>query len=345
MSYKLKTSHYNFTCTDQIETAETQPTPKPEPTKPAVNALDFLKSRPQVAAMNQRRKALVQKRSISPDSELSSKVAKTQASDREPSDPQKTKSSAHDLGSLEPVPPYASQSSSWQQNETILEFLRRLPVADPATAGVGPWLWVHCAGELQDWSNEKDLDSFIETASPLLDGLRRQRVILEQQNPGKAVGTITRKLGPYRDQLEVDLLRAAKKFGVTSSKWMLFPKLDDLPRVWRLVAEATAEGKLGPTSKVGTWEPEHETKGTTLICVYTNDFSDMVDVKRVMHALVELGITNRESKIYYKCDAYTYLHVKSGNEYKLPASLYSSEDVLQDKVKYTDGVITGRSKK
>ena len=85
------------------------------------------------------------------------------------------------------LPPSSSRSSSWQANETILEFLRRLPVADPETASVGPWLWVHCSPELQDSSDEKDLDTFIETASPLLDGLRKQRVIIEQHNPGKAV--------------------------------------------------------------------------------------------------------------------------------------------------------------
>jgi hypothetical protein len=252
---------------------------------------------------------------------------------------------AHDFGSLKPIPPITSQSSSWQQHETILEFLRRLPVADPETANVGPWLWVHCSPELQDSSDDKDVDAFVDAASPLLEGLCKQRVIFEQQNPDKAVGTITRKLGPYRDQLEVDLLNTAKRFGVTSSKWMLFPKLDDLPRVWRLVAEATAEGKLGSTSKVGTWSPDDAIKGCTLICVYTNDFSDLDDVKRVMRALIDLGIAKRESKIYYKCDAYTYLGMKSGNAYKLPASLWSSEEVLEDRVKYREGVVTRLQKR
>jgi hypothetical protein len=62
-------------------------------------------------------------------------------------------------------------------------------------------------------------------------------------------------------------------------------------------------------------------------------------VKRVLSALVELGISKRESTIYYKCDAYTHLDIKSGNDYKLRASLYSSEEVLEDKVKYREGVI------
>ena len=120
---------------------------------------------------------------------------------------------------------------------------------------------------------------------------------------------------------------------------MLFPKLDDLPRVWRQVAEATAEGKLGPTSKVATWEPDNLAKGT-LICVYTKDFSELADVKRVLDTLNDLNIVNKGTAIYYKCDAYTHLGIFSDNEYKLKASLYGSEEVRNDSVKYKDGVIT-----
>ena len=43
--------------------------------------------------------------------------------------------------------------------------------------------------------------------------------------------------------------------------------------------------------------------------------------------------------IYYKCDAYTYLGINSGNDYKLRASLYSSEEILNGQVKYKDGAI------
>lgn len=232
------------------------------------------------------------------------------------------------------------ESDSWeQQHETVLEFLRRLPVEDPETANVGPWLWVRCPKELQEWGPSHDLEAFFETAGPLLEGLLEQRRIIEQQNPGKAVGTITRKMGPYRDQLEIDLLNTATKHSLTSGKWMLFPMSDDLPLVWRLVAEATAAGKLGPCSKVGTWEPDHVTK-PTVICIYTKDFSDLADVKRVLSNLNDLNIVNKAMRINYKCDAYTHLGIMSDNPYKLRASLYSSDDVRDGKVKYKDGVIT-----
>ena len=72
-------------------------------------------------------------------------------------------------------------SPSWEQkHETILEFLCRLPIADPDTARVGPWLWVRCPKELQEWCRSGDLAAFLETAEPLLDSLLEQRRTVEQ---------------------------------------------------------------------------------------------------------------------------------------------------------------------
>lgn len=300
-------------------------------TKDPVNALDFLKSRPQIAAMNSMRKAATS--TTAPQSLQSAKAGPTaiiedvNSTQRAESLPELITASA-----MDPTSP------SWEQkHETILEFLRRLPVADPATACVGPWLWVRCPKELQEWGRSGDLAAFLETAGPLLDSLLEQRRIVEQQNPGKAVGTITRKMGPYRDQLEVDLLNSATRRGLTSGKWLIFPASDDLPLVWRRVAEATAAGELGPCSKVGSWEPEHATK-PTVICVYTKDFTNLTDVKRVLSNLDKLNILKKP--IVYKCDAYTHLEIMSDNPYKLRASLYSGDEVRDSKVKYSNGVIT-----
>lgn len=40
-------------------------------------------------------------------------------------------------------------------------------------------------------------------------------------------------------------------------------------------------------------------------------------------AMIDLCVTKRESKTYYKCDAYTYLHVKSSDENKLSVRVTS----------------------
>lgn len=37
---------------------------------------------------------------------------------------------------------FKNHPAAWQQSETIEDFLHRLPIEDPATSLVGPWLWV-----------------------------------------------------------------------------------------------------------------------------------------------------------------------------------------------------------
>lgn len=117
---------------------------------------------------------------------------------------------------------------------------------------------------------------------------------------------------------------------------MLFPKPEDVNGVWKLVAEAVTDGRLGDTAKVAPADPpDHfstaqKQQANHLICVYTKDFSDLDDVRRVLEELIELGLAPRaaDGAIYYKTDAYTYLDIDSSNSYGLKASLYSSKDII-----------------
>jgi hypothetical protein len=180
-------------------------------------------------------------------------------------------------------------------------------------------------------SSKADIEAFIEGGGLLLQAQKEQRIKFENATPSAAPAIITRKMGPYREQLEDDILTLAVKTGTTCGKWMLFPPDDMYPRTWRLIAEATAEGKLGPTSKAAT---PNEFEPLNLICIYTYDFTDTEDVRRVLEELIDLGACDRDGKpIYYKCDAYTYLDLKSDNEYRIRASLYSSKEILGDEVK------------
>jgi len=58
-----------------------------------------------------------------------------------------------------------------------------------------------------------------------------------------------------------------------------------------------------------------------LICVYTEDYTDIEDVIRVERELRSLGITEA---LFYKPDIYTYLNIYSNNRYHLNASVYTS---------------------
>ena len=80
-----------------------------------------------------------------------------------------------------------------------------------------------------------------------------------------------------------------------------------------------------------------------LVCIYTYNFLDKTDVNRVLGAMSDLGLLDTavtaaaatstgstpapRPPIYYKCDAYTYLDISSGNEYNLKASMYNSRDM------------------
>lgn len=274
--------------------------------------LSFLKARPQLASLER-----TNSKSAAP-----AKLEKPRTLNGE---------AANDLVNIDN---FKDHPAAWQQSETIESFLHRIPVEDAATAQVGPWLWVGRPTVSHAHSLRKkpeETDTFITAGVELLQAFDLQRGKVEGDNSGKVAATITRKLAPHRDQLESDLLTLAVKMGTTNGKWMLFPSPSDLVRVWRIVASATAAGKLGPTSKIGTHDP---TKSDTLICIYTYDFSDFEDVRRVLREVVDLGLCHADGKpLYYKCNAYTYLNISSGNSYKLRASLYSSKEILRNDVK------------
>lgn len=91
------------------------------------------------------------------------------------------------------------------------------------------------------------------------------------------------------------------------TQWMLFRKARDIDQAWGAIAKATANDELGIAAKVAP-RPEGDEgdgygdeKSERLICVYTKDFRDLEDVRRVARALRELGlIPPRGRPLYYK---------------------------------------------
>lgn len=116
---------------------------------------------------------------------------------------------------------------------------------------------------------------------------------------------------------------------------MLFPTEEEVNEIWRTVCDSLVAAELGSTAKVAVADLTRNSSRNLagpkrrLICIYTDDFSDLSDVRRVLDRLVELGLVSRDgSGIWYKCDAYTYLGIESDNPYKLKASLYGSKALL-----------------
>ncbi|KIY02523.1 uncharacterized protein Z520_00988 [Fonsecaea multimorphosa CBS 102226] len=263
---------------------------------------------------------------------------------------------------------YEGMPSAKQLSESVSEFLTRLPpsTTTPVSARGGPWIWIAnpyppARGKQSRTTSSSpesgggDVATFRQLGLRLLERYLSRKHELESQNPGKAPGAITRMLPPDRSELESDIRELAKAQGVTDGKWMLFLREEEVDAVWAVVARAVWEGKLGTAAKVATATARGDgemmvdddggkDRGLRLICIYTQDFSDQVDVKRVVQGMKDLGLLNPNldgppsaagtnaalKTIYYKCDAYTHLDLTSGNEYKLKASMYSSRDLFPE---------------
>lgn len=85
---------------------------------------------------------------------------------------------------------------------------------------------------------------------------------------------------------------------------MLFCTPEEVNEVWSVVARNTINNDLGIAAKVAPNDGDPEKQ--RLMCIYTKDFSDMEDVKRVVQKLKSLGLVEIKSKpIYYKCGMYS----------------------------------------
>jgi Domain of unknown function (DUF1917) len=77
-----------------------------------------------------------------------------------------------------------------------------------------------------------------------------------------------------------------------------------LDQWWELIRLATEQGRLGISAKAETARPNElaGSQRTKLICVYTRDWQDHGDVRRILQQLRVLGVTTRLS---YKTDQAT----------------------------------------
>ena len=113
------------------------------------------------------------------------------------------------------------------------------------------------------------------------------------------------ELGRKCKELHEAILQAARETNVKDGKWMLFPTAEDLNWAWEVVCNGTVARELGSAAKVSAREGEEE-PARSLICVYTKDFDDKIDVKRVIVALQQMGLAQGQQAgfqraVYYKC--------------------------------------------
>ena len=86
-----------------------------------------------------------------------------------------------------------------------------------------------------------------------------------------------------------------------SGKWLVFVHVSHIDAMWAKIKKATEQTKPGGSSKVATAIPNSNAiePDKKVICVYTYDWTDGEDARRVREELRQLGVT---WKIAYKAD-------------------------------------------
>ena len=91
---------------------------------------------------------------------------------------------------------------------------------------------------------------------------------------------------------------------------MIFCPSEEVNAIWAVVAKATANNELGIAAKVALDDGSDRRK-ERLMCIYTKDFSDLEDVRRVITKMRDLGLVETRGRgIYYKCGMFQ--HAQSG---------------------------------
>lgn len=233
--------------------------------------------------------------------------------------------------------PHDGCASCHQLTETVAAFLQRLRPSTAKASDVGPWIFI--ANRAFKNTSKRDLRRMLDVGVGLLEDFEEDLEEIREGNTGRSNASksaLTRKINTKRRKLETDILQLASDTGIVTGKWMLFPSADNLDDTWAAVAGATAKGTLGIEAKVATASDDGASSRGRLICVYTKDFRDKEDLRRVLVRLIEIGVVSKGGgptarPIYYKCDAYTHLDVSTGNQWGMKPSMYSSTEILASK--------------
>jgi hypothetical protein len=105
-------------------------------------------------------------------------------------------------------------------------------------------------------------------------------------------------------------------------KWLIFVSTEFLDDAWEKVRQATVEGLLGTSAKSATMMTNAYALAESfkVICVYTDNYENDPDVRRVLVQLRQLGFRQR---LNYKTDKATYNGEMAKNK-KGPTSYWTS---------------------
>ena len=241
---------------------------------------------------------------------------------------------------------YEGKIYARQLDQPVSTFLELLPPRTTQRSHIGEWIYIanpygSKRPTAEEWARTRS------TSAAILSGFVTRCAAIEASMDDMSKLSVIKKINRLRIKVKTAILDVADVHGCTDGKWMLFPMPEDVNQVWEIVARATAKGDLGTAAKVATDDGQGD-RIARLICVYTEDFGDKKDVKRVLLKLKELGLIGRQTGISYKpgkrmlglgpnavykkcsqaVDIFTYLEITGNNKWGLKPSLYQSKEAL-----------------
>lgn len=225
---------------------------------------------------------------------------------------------------------YEDETSARQLNETVGQFLARLPPATTRVTLDCPWIYIWNPfvpsdrktpgrGGHDTVGGGEVAEEFIVRGQKRLD--QYKAFVEKNRTP---TGKISARIKKESKEFTNDILRLAGRLGVTKGKWIMYPSPEHCNDVWGKVARATANNELGIAAKIS---PREDPDRHRLVCVYTHDFNDKDDVARVLKRLKELGLV-RQRQICYKTDAFSHLGIKKDNKLGLDVGKYQSDEIF-----------------
>lgn len=230
--------------------------------------------------------------------------------------------------------------SGRQLSESIPDFLTRLPPRTTPQSQIGPWIFIaNPYTPIHPLS--QNLTAFTADGAHVLAELRAAITAKEAELAGRPQSLLARQLTSLRQSATEYILASATHHGITTGKWMLFPQPADVDAVWRTVAHATASNELGCEAKVATAPDSNDGGAARLICIYTKDFADKEDVRRIAQSLNRLGLAASKGSagklIYYKPGkiSFFYLyHFPSSTKGKRKKRKNHNEKLLKQKTDF-----------
>ncbi len=162
-----------------------------------------------------------------------------------------------------------------------------------------PWVWANNFEPRSQFRKRTILDEATVALGRAIVDFRSK-----VSEDGKSV-VIPLEKGRYEVPLTVEAIdKLAVRTGILGGKWLVYRVRDEIDSVWLTIARATFNRTLGTGAKVSTSEEDKAKRH--VICIYTRNYLELDDVKRVRGLLKDMGFTE---SLCYKPDIYTYLDI------------------------------------